>query len=386
MFMNMSPNSSDQNGAAPKNGRVQGHSALVGGYGVMFAGIGAYVPQRCITNDEIATLVETSDEWIRTRTGIRARHVVTADESVADLAIGAAKDALASAGMDGSEIELIIVASSTPDTIYPAVACQVQTEIGASRAAGFDMALACSGFVYGLVIAHQFLKTGMYKTAMVIGADTHSRYTNWYDRNTCILFGDGAGAAILKAEPGVEDNILANDLHLDGSKGMELTLFTQAENCPLVEPKTPVNNYVYMNGREVFKFAVGVVPKSIQEVLDRAGLSIENVDHVVLHQANIRIMQAMSEKLNIPEERLIVNLDKYGNTSAASIPIALNEAVLQGRVKPGELLVMCGFGAGLAWGTTILRWTAVDQRWPQALKEEMQKRLDNMKPLEMASL
>jgi len=365
-----------------QNGRGSVH---LSGYGISLAGIGSYVPERCITNDDIATLVETSDEWITSRTGISTRHVVSGDESVADLAIAAAKEALASAGMQGSEIELIIVASSTPDTIYPAVACQVQTEIGANNAAGFDMALACSGFVYALVIAQQFLKTGMYKTAMIIGADTHSRYTNWHDRNTCILFGDGAGAAILKAEPGVEDNILASDLHLDGTKGMELTLFTQAENCPLVAPKTPVNNYVYMNGREVFKFAVGVVPKSIQEVLDRSNVNIQDVDHVVLHQANIRIMQAMSEKLNIPEERLIVNLQKYGNTSAASIPIALNEAVLEGRVKPGELLVLCGFGAGLAWGTTILRWTAVDQRLPQSLKDEMQKKREAMKPLALAS-
>lgn len=368
-----------------QNGRGFASQGLLGGYGISLAGIGSYVPERCITNDDIATLVETSDDWITSRTGISTRHVVSGDESVADLAIAAAKDALASAGMQGSEIELIIVASSTPDTIYPAVACQVQTEIGAVNAAGFDMALACSGFVYAMVIAQQFLKTGMYKTAMIIGADTHSRYTNWHDRNTCILFGDGAGAAILKAEAGAEDNILASDLHLDGTKGMELTLFTQAENCPLVAPKTPVNNYVYMNGREVFKFAVGVVPKSIQKVLDRSQVKIEDVDHVVLHQANIRIMQAMSEKLNIPEERLIVNLQKYGNTSAASIPIALNEAVLEGRVKPGELLVMCGFGAGLAWGTTILRWTAVDQRLPQSLKDEMQKQLDGMKPLAAAS-
>ncbi len=385
--MSMPPKSSDEYSANEQNGRsAKDQSGFApAGYGVSMAGIGAYVPKRCITNDDIATLVETSDDWIQTRTGIRTRHVVSGDESVADLAIEAAHQALASAGMQGSEIELIIVASSTPDTIYPAVACQVQTAIGASNAAGFDMALACSGFVYGLVIAQQFLKTGMHKTALVIGADIHSRYTNWHDRNTCILFGDGAGAAILKAELGGEDNILANDLHLDGSKGMELTLFTQAENCPLVEPKTPVNDYVYMNGREVFKFAVGVVPKSIQQVLDRSGLSIEDVDHVVLHQANIRIMQAMSEKLNIPEDRLIVNLDKYGNTSAASIPIALNEAVLNGRVKPGDLLVMCGFGAGLAWGTTIIRWTAVDQRCPQALKDEMQKKQDAMKPLELVS-
>lgn len=369
-------------------GALNGQASLTNpfGYGISLAGIGAHVPARCISNDDIATLVDTSDEWIQSRTGIKTRYVVSGDESVADLAIEAAMQALASAGMEGSEVELIIVASSTPDTIYPAVACQVQTAIGATNAAGFDMALACSGFVYGLIVAQQFLKTGMCKTALVIGADIHSRYTNWHDRNTCILFGDGAGAALLKAEHGAPDNILASDLHLDGTKGMELTLFTQAENCPLVEPKTPVNDYVYMNGREVFKFAVGVVPKSIQEVLNRAGLNIEEIDHVILHQANIRIMQAMSEKLNIPEERLIVNLDRFGNTSAASIPIALNEAVLQGRVKPGDLMVMCGFGAGLAWATSVMRWTAVDQRLPQHLKDEMNQHRNNLKQREAASV
>ena len=277
-------------------------------YGIEMVGVGAHVPSRCISNDDIATLVDTSDEWITTRTGIKTRHVASGDESVADLATEAARQALAGAGMDGSEIELIIVASSTPDTIYPAVACQVQTAIGAHRAAGFDMALACSGFVYALVIARQFLKTGTYKTALVIGADIHSRYTNWHDRNTCILFGDGAGAVILRAERGAEDHFLSSDLRMDGGKGMELTLFTQAENCPLVEPKTPVNDFLYMNGREVFKFAVGIVPGSIQSACERAGLSIAELDHVVLHQANIRIMQAMSEKLGIPSERLIVNL------------------------------------------------------------------------------
>ncbi len=340
--------------------------------GVHFAGVGAYVPPTVVTNDDLTKLVETSDEWISSRTGIRERHVVSGDESVADLAIAAAKEALASAGMDGSEIQLIIVASSTPDTIYPAVACQVQQAIGAKNAAGFDMALACTGFVYGLIIAYQFLKTGMYKNALVIGADVHSRFTNWHDRNTCILFGDGAGAGILKAEAGTSDSFLAHDMHLDGTKGMELTLFTQAENCPLVEPKTPVNHYVYMNGREVFKFAVGVVPQSIQAVLKQAELDILDIDHVVLHQANIRIMQAMSEKLGIPEERLIVNLDKYGNTSAASIPIALNEAVLEGRIKPGDKLIFCGFGAGLAWASTVFEWTLVDQRLPQELKSQME--------------
>ncbi|MEM0951412.1 MAG: beta-ketoacyl-ACP synthase III [Cyanobacteria bacterium P01_H01_bin.74] len=334
---------------------------LNGLYGVSVVGVGAYVPPRQVTNADIATLVDTSDEWIQSRTGIKTRYVVSGDESIADLAIHAAKDALNSSGIDAKSIELIIVASSTPDTIYPAVACQVQTEIGATHAAGFDMALACSGFVYALNTAQQFIQCGTYKTALVIGADIHSRYTNWHDRNTCILFGDGAGAVVITANA-EKNNILASDLKLDGSKGMELTLFTQAENCPLVEPKTPVNDYVYMNGREVFKFAVGTVPRSIDIAVKKAGLTIQDIDYFILHQANIRIMQAMSEKLSIPEERLVVNLDKYGNTSAASIPIALNEAVLTKKVQPGQKLVFCGFGAGLAWGTIVLNWTAADQR------------------------
>lgn len=337
----------------------------LGGLGVSIAGIGAFVPETIITNNDLASLVETSDEWITTRTGIRERRVVTGNETAADLAVGAAKDALASAGIRGEEVELIIVATSTPDTIYPAVACQVQHAIGAVGAAGFDMALACTGFVYAMVVAQQFLKTGMYKTALVIGVDVHSRYTDWNDRNTCVLFGDGAGACVMHSQAD-EDNILASDLHLDGSKGMELTLFTQAPNCPLVAPREVLSPFVTMNGREVFKFAVGTVPKSIEKTLHAAGLTIDQLDHLVLHQANIRIMQAMSEKLNIPEERLIINLEKYGNTSAASIPIALNEAVLSGRVKPGDMMLLCGFGAGLAWATTVVRWTCVDQRLSKA--------------------
>ncbi len=331
-------------------------------YGISMIGIGACVPKTVITNDDLATLVETSDEWVRTRTGIKQRQVVSGDETVADLAIVAAKDALASAGISSEEIDLIIVATSTPDTIYPAVSCQVQHAIGAKNAAGFDMALACSGFVYATVTAQQFLKNGMYKKALIIGADIHSRFVDWYDRNTCVLFADGAGAAILSAELGAEDNFLANDLHIDGSKGNELTLYNETKNCPLVEPRSKANPHVSMNGREMFKFAVGVVPKSIKATLDQAGIAIDDLDHLVLHQANIRIMQAMSEKLNIPPEKMITNLEHTGNTSAASIPIALNEAVLKGEVKPGELLLFCGFGAGVAWGTTILRWTCVDQR------------------------
>ncbi|MBY0403497.1 MAG: ketoacyl-ACP synthase III, partial [Cyanobacteria bacterium] len=303
--------------------------------GVSLMGIGAYLPETEITNDDLSKLVETSDEWIASRTGIRARRVVKGDEAVHDLAIAAAKDALQSAGMDGEEIDLIIVATSTPDTIYPGVCCLVQHAIGANRAAGFDLALGCTGFVYGLVVAQQFLLTGMYKTALIIGADIHSRYTDWSDRNTCVLFGDGAGATILKATPG-NNNLLASDLHLDGAKGDDLKLHTNAPNCPLVSERSKNYPYVSMNGREVFKFAVSTIPKSILHTLGKAGIGLDELDHLVLHQANIRIMQSISEKLNFPEEKLIINLDKYGNSSAASIPIALNEAVLSGRVKPSD--------------------------------------------------
>lgn len=346
---------------------MSGQNGSNTGYGISFLGIGAAVPKSSVTNADLMGLVETSDEWITSRTGIHERRVVSGDESLAQLAIEAAKDALASAGIKGEEVQLIIAASSTPDTIYPGTACQVQHAIGATHAAGFDLALACTGFVYGMVVAQQFLKTGMYKTALVVGADVHSRYVDWSDRNTCILFGDGAGACIMRADAGVEDHMLASDLHLDGSKGMELTLFTQMPNCPLMEPRSESSPFLYMNGREVFKFAVGTVPKSITETLAQAGLTLGDIDHVILHQANIRIMHAMTEKLNIPEEKMIMNLDKYGNTSAASIPIALNEAILAGRIKAGDTLLLCGFGAGLAWGTTVIKWTCVDQRPEAAL-------------------
>lgn len=333
------------------------------GIGLSIAGVGAYVPDAVVTNDDLTQLVETSDEWISSRTGIRRRHVVSRDQRVVDLAVAAAKDALASAGMSGDEIQLVIVASSTSETVYPAVAAQVQHAIGATGAAGFDISLACTGFIASTIVASQFLKTGMYQTALVLGADIHSRQVDWSDRNTCVLFGDGAGAWILKAERGQEDNFLASELHLDGTKGPELTLFHNADNCPLVEPRTEeLNPYVYMNGREMFKFAVGTVPKSILLTLEKAGLSARDLDYLVLHQANIRILQAMCEKLDIPDEKMIWNLDEYGNTSAASIPIALNEAVLTGRVKPGDLLGFCGFGAGAAWATVIARWTAVEHR------------------------
>lgn len=345
----------------------QQHAPLPSRFGIRMAGIGAYVPQATVTNDDLTQLVETSDEWIASRTGIRERHVVSGDQTVGELAIAAAKDALASAGIDGSEIDLIIVGTSTPDTIYPAVACQVQHAIGATNAAGFDLSLACSGFVYANVVAQQFLMSGMFKKALIMGADIHSRVVDWEDRNTCVLFGDGAGAAVLVAEEGAPNTFYANDLHLDGGKGPELTLYTDFNNCPLVEERserTKTDKLLYMNGREMFKFAVGVVPSSIRTSLEQANMTLDDIDYVVLHQANIRIMQAMSERLNIPEEKLLTHIAPVGNTSAASIPIALNHAVRTGKVKAGQKLLLCGFGAGAAWGSTIVEWTAVDQRTP----------------------
>lgn len=329
--------------------------------GVRMTGIGASVPATVLTNDDMARLVETSDEWISSRTGIRERRVLSANETLTDLAIAAAKDALASAGQDGSDLDLIVVATSTPDERYPATAARVQQAIGATHATGFDLALACTGFVSAVITVEQLLRTGLYRKALVVGADAHSRVMDWTDRNTCVLFGDAAGAAILEASE-TTDDFLGADSHLDGSKADELYAHNSLVNCPLVQQPEPRSPYVQMNGREVFKFAVGTVPKSILAVLEQAGLTLENLDYLVLHQANIRIMQAMSEKLNLPESKILVNLQKYGNTSAASVPLALNEAVLNGQIQPGQTLLLCGFGGGLSWSSSLLRWSHQDAR------------------------
>ncbi|MFN8615208.1 MAG: beta-ketoacyl-ACP synthase III [Vampirovibrionales bacterium] len=341
-------------------------------YGVKMVGIGSFVPPTVLTNEDMSKLVETSDEWIASRTGIRERRVVSGDESVASMAIAAAKDALASAGLeDGRDIDLILVATSTSDTIYPAVACQVQHAIGATKAAGYDMALACSGFVFGCVTAEQFLRTGMVKKALVIGSDIHTRVVDWSDRNTCVLFGDGAGAAILEATTDGSNAFLASTLQTDGTKGHELTLNTSWPNCPLVQPRSEQSPYVYMNGREIFKFVVNVVPTTIQASVAKAGLTLNEIDYLVLHQANTRLMTAMAERMGIDEAKLITHLEGIGNTSAASVPIALNHAVRTGVVRPGQKLVLCGFGAGLAWGSTVVEWTLVDQRepWPSTAQK-----------------
>jgi 3-oxoacyl-[acyl-carrier-protein] synthase III len=330
--------------------------------GVSITGIGSFLPPSSISNAQLETLVDTNDEWIVSRTGIKNRRVVSGNDTVADLAIAAAKDALACAGIEGKQVDLVIVTTSTADTIYPMVCALVQEAIGATSAAGFDLALACTGFVYGLVTAQQFIENGRYQTVLVVSADIHSRETDWSDRNTCVLFGDGAGACVLQANTTGQSDIVASDLRVDGSRGQFLTLGTLTQNCPLVAPRTNQNPYVQMNGREVFKFAVGSVPKSIQVTLDKASVTLDDVDFVVLHQANSRIMQAMAEKMGLPEAKLIIRFENYGNTSAASIPIALNDAVKDGQIQAGQRLMLCGYGAGLAWATALVNWHVVDHR------------------------
>lgn len=334
-------------------------------FGVEAIGVGAFAPPTVIHNNDLTQLVDTSDEWIQSRTGIVKRHVVSGAETTFDLAYGAAVDALASAGLTGKDIDFIIVATSTPDAKYPFISSHVQAAIGADRAAGFDMALACTGFTAALVVAQQFIRAGTYQTILVIGSDVHSRHVDWTDRNTCVLFGDGGGAVILRACAD-NDHFLAFDMGFDGDKGQMLTVTNDEPNCPLVEPRPPIpaphSRHVYMNGREVFKFAVDVVPRTLADTVQKAGLTFDDIDYLVLHQANARIMQAIAERLNIPIEKMIMNMQEYGNTSAASIPLALNEAVLDGRIRPGHKLLFCGFGAGLSWATCVMEWTCVDQR------------------------
>ena len=331
---------------------------------VSIIGIGKYVPETVVTNDDIAKIVDTNDEWIVTRTGIKERRVVSGDETAASLAINAAKDALGYAGIDPKEIDLIITATSMPDALYPSTSCEVQGALGATNAAAFDVVAACSGLIYGLNIARNFIMAGTYNTVLLIGVDVHSRFLDWNDRGTCVLFGDGAGALIVKKSEDDINDILAIDMHADGSKASELKIPLNGKNCPLVEPKTEKKQQVDMNGREIYKFAVRVVPESILNAINAAGLSIDDIDYLIPHQANMRIVQAITERLNLKEDQVIVNLDKYGNTSTASIPIALTEA-LGNKVSTPSRMVMCGFGAGLTWGTAIVNWRAKDKRLSQ---------------------
>ncbi len=314
-------------------------------------GTGSYLPEAVVTNDDLAKIMDTSDEWIRSRTGIRERHLAV-EETTTSMCIEAAKRALENANVAAEEIDLIIVGTVSGDRVTPSAACEVQAGIGAVNAVAFDMNAACAGFIFGLNTAHAYLTAGIYKTALILGAETLSKIMDWNDRSTCVLFGDGAGAAVVRAE---ETGMLAFEQGCDGSKAHVLACNGRSNNNPLVSTDTALD-YVHMDGQEVYKFAVSTVPASIQRVLDKANVTTEAVDYFVLHQANIRILQSVAKRLKVSEDKLPISLDHCGNVSAASVPILLDEMNRKGMLKRGDKIVMSGFGAGLTWGTALVEW------------------------------
>ena len=327
------------------------------GIGVAFTGSGSAVPDVALDNQALSQVVETSDEWIASRTGIRQRYLSGADGSLRAIATQAAQKALEMSNVAASEIDLIILATSTSDDLF-GTASQIQSDLGAVKAVAFDLTAACSGFVFGMVTAAQFIRTGTYRNVMLIGADILSRWVDWSDRRTCVLFGDGAGAVVMQA-CGEGDFLLGFEIRSDGSQNDCLTLAYQAEPRELVNGVT-VGQGTYqpiaMNGQEVYRFAVKRVPEVIEKALHRASLTTDKVDWLLLHQANQRILDAVAQRLGIPNEKVISNMANYGNTSAASIPLALDEAVRQGRIKDGDVIAASGFGAGLTWGAAIFQW------------------------------
>lgn len=302
-------------------------------------GIGRYLPEKIVTNKDLEKIMDTSDEWIRTMTGIEERRIAADDINTSDMAFEAAKKAIQDAGITAEEIDLILVATVTPDTPFPSVACRIQERLGAKKAAAMDVSAACAGFMYGIVTAKQFIETEVYKYVLVVGVEKLSKITDWNDRNTAVLFGDGAGATIIGP---VSENrgILSFELGADGTGSKHLYQ----------------DEYIIMNGREVFKFAVRQMGESCINVLEKAGLTKDDVDFLIPHQANIRIMEASRQRLELPVEKMSKTINKYGNTSAASIPISIVEDLEEGRIKDDDLIVMVGFGGGLTWGAIAIRW------------------------------
>ena len=314
-------------------------------------GIGSYVPDTVVTNQDLMKFLDTDDAWIRERTGICERRV-SKDMGTCGLAIEAAKRAIDDAGIDPKEIDLIVLATSSGDRAFPAAAMDVQAAIEAVNAVGFDITAACSGFIFGLHIAHSFFAAGIYKTALIIGAETLSKVVDWTDRGTCILFGDGAGAAVVRAS---ETGIIRTLMGSDGTKGW--TLECQARNLGnCVNGIKPELGFMKMDGKEVFKFAVRKVPEIVAQILEDAQMDPEEIKYFVLHQANFRILEAASRRLKVPMDRIPVNIDRYGNTSAASVPILLDELKRDGKLERGDKLVLAGFGAGMPWGATLRVW------------------------------
>ncbi|RKU09222.1 3-oxoacyl-ACP synthase [Candidatus Poribacteria bacterium] len=321
-------------------------------------GTGSYLPETVLTNFDLEKMVDTSDEWIRQRTGIVERRIAEDDIATSDLSVQAARLAIKKAQIDPLEIEMILVATVTPDTFFPSTACYVQKGIGAKKASAMDISAACAGFLYGLDLANGLIISGQYDTILVVGGEVFNKIVDWNDRNTCVLFGDGAGAAVVQSteEP---KGILASYIGSDGDYAADISLLgipAGGSRMPVTSEAIDQNlNKIQMNGREVFKLGVRLMPEAAERALQKANVSVDDVDLLIPHQANLRIIEAVGQRLGVPREKVYVNVDKYGNTSAATVIIALDEAIQDGRAKPGDLILLVTFGAGLTWGSTLLR-------------------------------
>jgi len=324
---------------------------------VTITGLGAYAPERVVTNDELSQMVDTSDEWIMERTGIRERRVAAPDEAMSDLALPASLAALEQAGVKASDLDLIVVATVTPDMFFPSTGAILADRLGAKDAAAYDLSAGCTGFVYAIAQAHGMVASGLADQALVVGGDVLSRIVDWEDRSTCVLFGDGAGAVVLERVQ--EGGFLGFELGADGSGGAQLYIPAGGSRQPATaESVAARQHFAKMNGREVFKFASRVLVDSAEKVLHECDVSVGDVDVYVPHQANVRIIEHARKKLGIPEDRTVVNVDRFGNTSSGSIPLALGDARADGRLVPGEMVLMTGMGAGLTWGSALIEWTA----------------------------
>ncbi len=320
------------------------------------AGMGYSVPNTVITNDDLTKLYETSDEWIYTRTGIKERRVVSGNENAIDLGVDAAKKAIEKSGFKPEDIDCVIAAASAPPQLYPALACDMQYRLGIpNHVPSFDLTAACTGLIYALQVARGLVGSGLYKTILIVAADNNSRLVDWKDRGTSILFGDGAGAMVVtEAEDGVDD-ILSLEIKADGEIGQYIYMNMPGENCPLVEPSDVVDSKIHMAGRDVYKFVVSTLPKYVDLAIEEAGMTADDIDYLIPHQANQRIVEALQQRLGYSDEKVISNIKYYGNTSAASIPIALVEGVEKGKIKLGSTAILCGFGAGMTWGAAVVR-------------------------------
>lgn len=332
------------------NGQTHSYRAVITGYG-------SFAPEKTLTNEELAKMMDTSDEWITTRTGIKVRHITDDNESTAFLATEAARKALAEANLDPRDLEIIIVATITPEMVFPSTASFVQRDLGANKAWVFDLAAACSGFVYGLSIVQQFIESGRFKNALVIGAETLTKITDWTDRTSCVLFGDGAGAVVLEKKSDGRKGILYSTMHSDGNRW-------EALNCQAYGSRNPVSRqlddpkkiYMQIRGREVYQQAIRRIVETVNHCLDHCDLTLDDITMLISHQMNARIVESAAKRLNLPDEKVFLNISEYGNTSTASVPIAFDDCVRKGKIKRGDIVILVAFGAGLTWGANVVEF------------------------------